>query len=408
MPDKIKLAIIGCGGIARNRHVTGLTLLKNAGFDRFELVAACDVNREQAELLAQHAREHQGANPTIYTDWQECIQKEKLDAVDICLPHGLHHTVGVACLDSKLDVIMEKPLAVTLRAGRRLCEAADRNKRVFAVAVPKRRMAQQRAAHWALTSGLVGKPRTFFTLATTYRPIVPNQQLRPAMVWRRDRAMGGGGMVMDSGFHYCDSLQYFFGEPDQVYAEARAFEGVEGMPKMREQIGPEREDTWTAILSFKNGVVGSWSYTTAAPGKNLQSSIIYASDGSIEDTANEHPYQPFHWFEMTMEAKLKDGTTYDTEQLSAAHKAAVSPAEWGRLFPYGVTEAFAIEIWDFMDAVLTGRKPEVDGWDALTSQAINEAVYESAVCGQAVKVADVAAGKYSAYQDDIDRHWGLI
>ena len=68
MASKIRLGIIGCGGIARSRHITGLTLLKQAGIDNFEVTALCDTVDDNLNAVAEHARTHQGASPQIYKD----------------------------------------------------------------------------------------------------------------------------------------------------------------------------------------------------------------------------------------------------------------------------------------------------------------------------------------------------
>ena len=68
--NKIRLGIIGCGGIARNRHITGLTLLKNSGLDNFDVTAVCDTVADNVNGPAEYARKTHGANPAIYSDWQ--------------------------------------------------------------------------------------------------------------------------------------------------------------------------------------------------------------------------------------------------------------------------------------------------------------------------------------------------
>src|SRR5205809_702595 len=87
--DKIRLGIIGCGGIARGRHITGLTQLKRAGLDNFEVTALCDTVEENVSAAAQYLQREQGANPERFSDWQDCLTRAPVDAVDICLPHGL-------------------------------------------------------------------------------------------------------------------------------------------------------------------------------------------------------------------------------------------------------------------------------------------------------------------------------
>ena len=85
----------------------------------------------------------------------------------------------------------------------------------------------------------------------------------------------------------------------------------------------------------------------------------------------------------------------------------ISSREQNRLFPHGLTDGMAIELWDFVDAIAKGRNVEIDAEEGLKSKAISEAIYESGKSGQVVKVADVIRGKANAYQRDIDRYWNL-
>jgi len=403
---KIRLGIVGCGGIARNRHVTGLTLLKRAGLDNFEVTACCDTVEENAAAVADHARRFQGADPRIYLDWEEMVRTAPVDAVDVCLPHGLHHVVGIACLEAGLHVIMEKPYTVTVKTGRLLAEAADRTGRVLATAVPHRRMPGQRAVHWAINEAkLIGQPRMFFADYTQWRATPPPAQLRPPMVWRRDRVMGGGAGVIDSGFHFLDTIRYFYGEPEQVYAELRAFL-PDGEPVRGPGIVSERENSAVVVFTFKNGVVGTWCWSFQVPGKETRNCVIYGSEGSIEDTGYSNRFVVYHQFMGGGELRRLDGTYLSMEELQAQQRQALGPERMQQLFPNGVTDHFAIELWDFLDAVEKGRKPEVDGWGGLATTALVEAIYESAYSGRAVKVADILSGDaYYGWQRDLDEYW---
>ena len=405
-PSKIRLGIVGCGGIARNRHVTGLTLLKRAGLDNFEVMACCDTVEENAAAVADHARRFQGADPRIYLDWEEMVRTAPVDAVDVCLPHGLHHVVGIACLEAGLHVIMEKPYTVTVKTGRLLAEAADRTGRVLATAVPHRRMPGQRAVHWAINEAkLIGQPRMFFADYTQWRATPPPAQLRPPMVWRRDRVMGGGAGVIDSGFHFLDTIRYFYGEPEQVYAELRAFL-PDGEPVRGPGIVSERENSAVVVFTFKNGVVGTWCWSFQVPGKETRNCVIYGSEGSIEDTGYSNRFVVYHQFMGGGELRRLDGTYLSMEELQAQQRQALGPERMQQLFPNGVTDHFAIELWDFLDAVEKDRKPEVDGWGGLATTALVEAIYESAYSGRAVKVADILSGDaYYGWQRDLDEYW---
>jgi UDP-N-acetyl-2-amino-2-deoxyglucuronate dehydrogenase len=413
MTDKIRLGIIGCGGIARGRHLTGLTMLKRAGLDNFEITALCDTVEENVEAAAQYLEREQGVRPERYSSWEECVSKAPVDAVDICLPHGLHHVVGIAALEAGLHVVMEKPYTVSVKTGRALAEAADRSGKVLATAVPHRRMPGQRAVWWAINEAkLLGQPRMFFANYTQYRPQPPaNAVVAPSVAWRRDRMMGGGANVLDSGFHFLDSILYFFGECEQVYAELRAYSPESaasgaGSAGRGADVLNQRENSAMVTFSFKNGVVGTWGWTFEVPGKETRNIVFYGSDGSIEDTGYSDRFAVYHLFMHIGEYRGRDGAYLSMGDLQSRMRREMGPDRIQQLFPNGVTDHFAIELWDFLDAVEKGRKPEVDGWGGLATTALVEGIYESAISGQAVKIDDVLSGKaYHGWQTEIDEYW---
>ncbi|HXI17280.1 MAG TPA: Gfo/Idh/MocA family oxidoreductase [Chloroflexota bacterium] len=407
MAEKIRLGIIGCGGIARGRHLTGLTLLKRAGLDNFEVTAICDTVEANLDAAEAYLEKEHGRRPERFTSWEECITHAAMDAVDICLPHGLHHVVGIAALEAGLHVVMEKPYTVSVKTGRALAEASDRSGKVLATAVPHRRMPGQRAVWWAINEAkLLGQPRMFFADYTQFRPQpAATAKVSPASSWRRDRMMGGGAGVIDSGFHFLDTLLYFFGDCDQVYAELRAFsEGGEIVTGR--QVLEQRENSAMITFSFKNGVVGTWGWSFQVPGKETRNIVFYGSDGSIEDTGYSDRFVIYHLFMNQCEYRGRAGNYLSMNELQGRMRREMGPDRVQQLFPNGVTDHFAIELWDFLDAVERGRKPEVDGWGGLATTALVEAIYESAISGQAVKLVDVLDGTaYHGWQQEIDAHW---
>jgi UDP-N-acetyl-2-amino-2-deoxyglucuronate dehydrogenase len=406
---KVRLGIIGTGGIANSRHIPGLGLLKAAGIDNFEVTAICDVVEENVRRAVQGIRRFQDKDPQVYSDWQEMVRTAPIDAVDICLPHGLHHLAGIACLDAGLHVIMEKPYTVTIKTGKALAEAADRNKKVFATAVPHRRMPAERAVHWAINeAGLIGRPRMFLSSYTRPTPPTPPGQAPPVvpdrMRWRRDRAMGGGRGVIDSGFHFFDSIRYFYGDVDQIFAQVIEYEGDQE-PRRGADIVQASENAAMIQFVLKSGVVGTWTYSLAQPGHETRNIVHYGSEGSIEDTGYSDKFVAFHQFMHMGELRRGDGTFLSLSEVQAKMRQELGPERLQQVYPNGVTDHFAIELWDFLDAVVKQRKPEVDAWDGLGTLAVVEAAYESAFSGTAVRVDDVLSGKVYGWQKDIDEHW---
>jgi predicted dehydrogenase len=116
---------------------------------------------------------------------------------------------------------------------------------------------------------------------------------------------------------------------------------------------------------------------------------------------------PFHPFQGGADAILADGKTVSSEQIQVDYMASLSDEEKAQLFPHGATDGFAIEVWDFVNAIATGRKPEMNGADGLRAKALCESCYESATLGKPVQYADVLEGRISAYQAPIDAYWEL-
>jgi predicted dehydrogenase len=90
----IKLALIGCGGIAR-RHVLSMKDLQERGRGDFVVTAVCDANEAAAQEKADMFEELFGQRPTVYADHHAVIEAGSVDAVDLCLPHGLHHGISI-------------------------------------------------------------------------------------------------------------------------------------------------------------------------------------------------------------------------------------------------------------------------------------------------------------------------
>jgi len=400
MAEQVRLALIGCGGMA-NGHLRGYQTLAQKGMKGFTIVACCDTNLENAQKFADTAAEFQGTRPAVYADYEEALAKGKITAADIATPHGLHHIVAVACMEAGADVMVEKPIGITVRASRVIAETADKLGRIAATAENIRRSLGQRAIRWAINDKkMIGDMRTFFSQGSGYSPF-PGEA--PPFHWRIQKLLSGGLMVMDSGAHFVDSMRYFFGDLERAYAELRLFEPARFTDERSKTIVSDCEDTWSAILTFKSGLVGTWSWSNVQPGHAYRTVLYYGSEGSIKDTGDV-----FHGFQsLGGEIMFKDGKTKSVADLAIEFLLSLTPDDKERLFPYGITNGVTLECWDFVDACAKRRRPDVDAWDGLKAKAFSETVYESAAAGKAIAYDDVVACKVEKYQGPINKRWGL-
>ncbi|SVE06689.1 uncharacterized protein METZ01_LOCUS459543, partial [marine metagenome] len=132
--DKIKLGLVGCGGMGM-RHLHGLRELSRTPFSNVELAAVCDIDRESAEHGAADAEELLGIRPEVFTSLEEMAPGvSDLAAVDVVIDPSFHQKVVCQALDMGLHVMVEKPMAVTIKACQSMIQAAARNDRKLSVA----------------------------------------------------------------------------------------------------------------------------------------------------------------------------------------------------------------------------------------------------------------------------------
>jgi len=398
--SKLKLGIVGCGGMAE-AHLEAYELIKKKEPEKFEFVAMCDPVIESAKKFAEQAAGIQGFGPKVYSTVSEMLANQQIDAVDICTPHSDHHAVGIECLNAGVNVMIEKPFGVTIKASKAIISAAKKNRKVVATAENIRRGLSQRTSHWIVKEAeLLGTPRLFYSQHAEWQ----DPSIERRWHWRVDKMMGGGGMVMDSGAHFCDTIRYLYGDPETIYARVQR---LEEWPHKKGDtvIMDAREDTWVATITFKSGVVGVWSWTMATPGYTYTNVVHYGSKGCILDHGDA-----FHGPFSNAEIIIQDGPKRIITPMTEMQKRFLDQLDETRknaLFPHGFTEGVVIECYDFLDAVEKKRKPEVDGETGMKAKAVCEAIYESAYVGQAVRYDDVLNGKIEEYQKPINEHWSL-
>ena len=400
MPDAVRLAIVGAGGIAQ-AHLNGYDALADAGYDRFAITAVCDVNEENANSTADRIEEKHGERPAIFATADEMVAADAADAADICLPHAYHHTAGVACLEGGVHIMVEKPVGITVKATRRMMEAAEGTDLVIAGAEQIRRCLPARAIEWAINDqGMIGEPRFFTQEVFSWAPLDRESY---KFAWRALKLMGGGGMLLDAGAHFADMVQHVFGPVKTAICTMRTIDdAVINLPDVDPQ-PVDVEDYWTATLVFESGLTGHWAWSQHAPGRKLSTRMYYGTEGSFADKQ-----EWMHPFQFGADLIKNDGTEVSYEEIEEHYLASLSDEEKARLFPYEITDGITIECWDFIEAIADGRDPEIDAEGALQAKSLCFALYESAYAGgEPTSVEAVRSGEVSAYQDPIDEYWEI-
>jgi predicted dehydrogenase len=221
--SELKIGIVGCGGIGAV-HVKSWAQVENA-----RIVAACDADQSRAEAT--------GA--TAYTDFQQMLEAEQLDVVDICTPPNLHGPLAVASLGRGIPTICEKPLARTPDEAREILAAAEASGTPLMTAFCHRFHPPVELVRDLITDGTLGRVLMFRNRFGTRFQGVENR-------WFSDAAVAGGGVLMDTSIHSIDLFRYLVGEVASVAAATNTFNpAITGL-----------EDSAAMLLTSESGAIG--------------------------------------------------------------------------------------------------------------------------------------------------------
>ena len=396
----IGVGIVGCGGISRAHVQRGYRLLRENGLGHFRVCAVCDVDGRRAAGLADLVAETLGEDrPRVFTDPADLVASGAVDAVDCCTAVFAHHTVAVAALEAGIGVTVEKPFAVTVRAGQRMVEAARRTGAVLAISENVHFEPRQRIASWVLQQDRIGTPQVIVMGGTGTAGWFPDKIVADT-AWRHQRMLAGAGAVLDLGSHSFDTLRTLGGEVAEVSALTRQLVGerLRRAPDgaVVERVASEVDDVALVLLTFASGAIGMFGTGWGGHGRPTG----FAGGLAVQCSAGSLQY--------TEEGGLLSWDDGRTENAAALFQREAERGLRERFFPRGVTVGFALELHDFLEAVATHRPPENDGEQGVRNMAVAYAAIESSLLRRSVTLQEVLDGGVSAYQDPIDRHWGLL
>jgi predicted dehydrogenase len=214
MKPAIRIGVVGVGAIAQIAHIPVLSKIRGA-----QLVALCDNDRPKARSLADRF-----GVPDVFTDIEDLLEFDELDAVVISTPNHLHEPHALSALQAGVHVLCERPLAMTSRGIERILAAAQRADKKVVAALNHRFRSDVQALDRFLRGGELGR-------LTGVR--AGHYQVKKSLEgWRHRRAEAGGGAFLEYGLPLLDLALWLadFPEPVRVSAQmerARAASAVE-------------------------------------------------------------------------------------------------------------------------------------------------------------------------------------
>jgi predicted dehydrogenase len=428
--SNLALAQVGCGGMGL-RHVYGLIEAHRHGIARFDLIALCDLNEAAARHVADEAEKELGRRPAIHTDFATMLRKQPgLEAINVVTDTRMHHRFAVEALGAGKHVAVEKPMAITVRAGRLMVEAAERAGKVLSISENFRRDPLIRLAKAAIQADLIGMPRFVLDLSVN-----GSRWVQQTTAWRHKKLRGG--WMLDSAVHDADMIHYLIGAVRDVTAETALWEPLRamlprGMPRpererqiadfyghrVKEEADAEAveataDDAAFALMRFDSGAIGQFACSIATPGQVLESFIVYGAGGSLTLPANRtgqplkvtpigraEPLSIEDLFVELPHFRLDEATSLLFGGKKRLGSYALSFAEIDR-------KLIAVELTDFADAILDRRQPEIGGVDGINAVAFVYAVLESGHARTPCEFAAVVDDRINTYQQEINASIGL-
>jgi predicted dehydrogenase len=325
----MRFAIVGCGLIGQRRAAA------IAGLGHLTTLAV-DLSKERAVEVA----ERWGARSS--TDFRAAVEAADLDAVVIATSHAELSAIAVACLEAGKHALVEKPGGRNLAEVRAVADAAAATGRVAKVGYNHRFHPALLKAREIVDRGGLG-PLMFIRGRYGHggRPGYEKE-------WRFERAISGGGQLIDQGSHLIDLAHWFLGEFTDVQAALRTFFW-----------NAEVEDNVFLTLSTAEGRI-AWLHATWTEWKNMFSLEICGREGKLE---------------------IKGlGGSYGVESLTFYRMLpGMGPPETTRWeYPF-IDRSWETETAEFIAAINEGRRPIGDAADAVGSMSVIERVYQGAL-----------------------------
>lgn len=352
--SKLKIAIIGVGNIARH-HIAGYLSNENC-----ELYAFCDINEDRLKLMSKEY------NVTrIYTDREKMFAEcPEIDVVSVCTWNCAHAECTISALNAGKHVICEKPMAMNANEAIEMQAAAQKNNKLLMIGFVRRFGNDCAVVKDFADAGDFGD---IYYAKTTY--------LRRAGSpggWFGNKALSGGGPLIDLGVHVIDLARYIAGNPKPVSAYGATFKKLGSRKDLKGKSGYvssttsnkdifDVEDMATALIRFDNGMVLS---VEASFSLNIKRDI-----GEIEI------------FGTKSGASLSPSLEIFTDQ-----NGYLTNVSFDCPTALSFDGIFKAEINHFIDCVLTGKPCKSPAEDGVAIMKILDAVYKSAEIGHEVEI----------------------
>jgi len=340
------------------------------------LKAVCARSKDKAEAFAE-----QWGYESVETDWRTLVERKDIDCIDICVPNNLHHDIAIAAAAAGKMILCEKPLAMNVAQGMKMVEAVEAAKVPNMVWYNYRRIPAVALAHQLIAEGKLGRVfhyRAKFLQDWTISPELPQGGNG---LWRLDVDAAGSGVSGDLLAHCIDTAIWLNGGLDSLCAMTETFIKERTHTLTGEVTKVGIDDACIFMGRFKNGSLANFESTRYARGHKAQ----YAFEINGENASiawDLHDLSRLQYFDH------RDGGL--TRGWRSIHVTDTDHPYMGKWWVPGLSigyeHSFVHQVADFIEGLGTGVAASPTFRDSMETQAVLEAIMESAKSNRWVPV----------------------
>lgn len=364
---KLAIGIIGCGGIANQKHMPSLSKLN----DQCEMVAFCDLIEERAITAA---KQYGTFDAKVYTDYHELLADPKIDVVHVLTPNVSHCPITVAALEAGKHVMCEKPMAATSADAEKMIAAWKKSGKKFTIGYQNRFREEITTLHKACSNGDLG--HIYFATATAVRRRgVPTWGVFP------NKSLQGGGPLIDIGTHSLDLTLWMMDNYEPLSVTGQTYNLLGTTLRGDEQgnrLGHwdpdtyEVEDSAFGFIKMKNGasifIRAAWALNSNLD--NEAATSLCGTKAGADIFSHAKPGEPKLIINHIKHDKFFDDALRPGSEIAHFHDKVVTPSE--------------LEAIQWIDAILNDTEPLVKPEQAIVVTRILEAIYKSSETGKEV------------------------
>lgn len=352
---KVRVGIIGCGGIAEGKYMPSLAKLNNV-----EMVAFCDIVKEKAEKASQKYGRKVAA---VYVDYKELLKDKTIDVIHVCTPNKSHADITIDSLEAGKHVICEKPMAKSAADARKMNEAAKRTGKKLSIGYQNRFRADSQYLHKVCRRGDLGE--IYFAKAHAIR-----RRAVPTWGVFLNEDQQGGGPLIDIGSHALDLTLWMMDNYKPKSVMGNIYHKLGKRKDAANAWGawdPEKftvEDSAFGFITMENGATiileSSWALNILQEGEAR--TTLCGTEGG---------------------ADMQDGLRINGENFSKLYTTKPYLGAGGVAFYDGNEESEAdMEARLWIECIVNDTEPVVKCGQALVVTEILEAIYKSAETGK--------------------------